>query len=253
MSAAIEANRLCYTYRDGREALRDLSLTVQPGESVGIIGPNGAGKTTLFLTLIGIYRPRSGTLRVCGQDALDKRNLGEIRRRAGLVFQNTDDQLFSASVREDVAFGPLNLGLSPDEVRRRVDAALQRVDAMPFADRVSHHLSAGEKRRVALACVLAMEPEILILDEPTNDLDPRGRRETIRLIRSLTQTKLIASQDLEFILETCDRVAVIDEGRIVADGPARERLAERGIMEAHGLEVPPSLAARDMPAACPND
>ncbi|UCG32587.1 MAG: ABC transporter ATP-binding protein [Phycisphaerales bacterium] len=253
MTTAIEANRLRYAYRDGREALKGFSLTVEPGESVGIIGPNGAGKTTLFLALIGIYRPQSGMLRVCGRDALDKRNLSEIRRRAGLVFQNTDDQLFSASVRDDVSFGPLNLELDADEVRRRVDTALQRVDAAPFAERVSHHLSAGEKRRVALACVLAMEPEILILDEPTNDLDPRARRETIRLIRSLTQTKLIASQDLEFILETCDRVAVLDEGRVVADGPARELLADRVIMEAHGLEVPPSLVARATPATCPDD
>jgi cobalt/nickel transport system ATP-binding protein len=253
MRPAIEAKRLCFSYRDGREALRSLSLTVESGESVGIVGPNGAGKTTLFLALIGIYRPQHGELRVCGRNVLDKRNLIEIRRRAGLVFQNTDDQLFSASVRDDVAFGPLNLGLNPDDVRRRVDTALQRVDAAPFAERVSHHLSAGEKRRVALACVLAMEPDILILDEPTNDLDPRARRETIRLIRSLSQTKLIASQDLEFILETCDRVAVIDEGRTVSDGVARELLADRVIMEAHGLEVPPSLAARETPAACPED
>jgi len=236
-----------------RLLFEDLSFALPPGGIVGVIGPNGAGKTTFFLTLIGIYRPHGGTLRVGGLDVSEKRHLPEIRRRTGLVFQNTDDQLFSASVHEDVAFGPLNLGLDAQEVRRRVDKALRDVDALQHADRVSHHLSAGEKRRVALACVLAMEPEILILDEPTNDLDPRARREAINRIRSLTQTRLIASHDLEFILDTCDRVVVLDEGRIVADGPARELLADHATMEAHGLEVPPSLAAGRTRATDPDN
>ena len=240
---AVEAEEVCFAYRDGREALRGVTLTVKAGEAVGIIGPNGAGKTTFFLSLIGIYRISGGTLHVGGLDVGDKKNHPEIRRKAGLVFQNSDDQLFSASVRDDVAFGPLNQGLNEAEVRRRVGLALRQVGAERYADRVSHHLSAGEKRRVALACVLALEPETLVLDEPTTDLDPRARRETIRLIRKLPQTKLIASNDLEFILETCDRVVVIDAGRVVAGGPPRELLADGPRMEAHGLETPPSLAA----------
>ena len=245
MIPAVEAKEVYFAYRDGREALRGLTLTIDPGEAVGVIGRNGAGKTTFFLALIGIYRPSSGLLRIGGLDVCDKRNHPEIRRKAGLVFQNCDDQLFSASVREDVAFGPLNLGLSDSDVRQRVDLALRQVGAEPHADRVSHHLSAGEKRRVALACVLALEPEILVLDEPTSDLDPRARRETIRLIRQLPQTKLIASNDLEFILEACDRVVVIDEGRVVAEGPTVDLLADGPRMEAHGLETPPSLAVRN--------
>ena len=250
MTPVVEAKDVRFAFPDGREALCGFSLTVAPGEAVGLVGPNGAGKTTFFLCLIGICRPQQGTLRVAGLDLINeqnranKRDLLEVRRKTGLVFQNSDDQLFSASVYDDVAFGPLNLGLEESEVRRRVTLALRRVDAEQYANRVSHHLSAGEKRRVALACVLAMEPEILVLDEPTNDLDPRARRETIKLVRSLEQTKLIAAHDLEFILETCDRVAVIDDGQVVADGPARVLLADRARMEAHGLEVPPSLAGR---------
>ncbi len=250
MTPVVEAKDVRFAFPDGREALGGLSLTIAPGEAVGLVGPNGAGKTTFFLCLIGLCRPQQGTLRVAGLDLINsqnranKRDLLEVRRKAGLVFQNSDDQLFSASVYDDVAFGPLNLGLDESEVRRRVTLALWRVDAEQYANRVSHHLSAGEKRRVALACVLAMEPEILVLDEPTNDLDPRARRETIKLIRSLEQTKLIAAHDLEFILETCDRVAVIDDGQVVADGPARVLLADRARMEAHGLEVPPSLVGK---------
>jgi cobalt/nickel transport system ATP-binding protein len=248
MTLAIEAENLHFAFPDGREALRGLSLTVQPGEAVGIIGPNGAGKTTFFLSLIGLCRLREGKLRVAGMQIANghaiagKKTLTEVRRKVGLVFQNSDDQLFSASVYDDVAFGPLNLGLKENEVRHRVDTALRRVLAEPYADRVSHHLSAGEKRRVALACVLAMEPEIFVVDEPTNDLDPRSRRATINLINQVDQTRLIASHDLEFILETCNRTVVVDEGRVVADGPARALLANRDVMEPHRLEVPPSLA-----------
>ena len=238
---AIEATDLRFAFPDGRKALDGLSLRVAPGEAVGVIGPNGAGKTTLFLTMIGIYRLASGSLRIAGWDVGDRASLLTVRRKLGLVFQNTDDQLFNACVRDDVAFGPLNLGLPENDVRHRVDQALHRVTAEQYADRVSHHLSAGEKRRVALACILAMEPEILVVDEPTNDLDPRSRREVLNLIRTLDQTKLIASHDLEFVLETCPRVVVVDGGRVVADGPVRTLLADRTLMEAHGLETPPSL------------
>ena len=239
---AIEARRVGFSFPDGREALADLSLSVRPGESVGVVGPNGAGKTTFFLCLIGIHRPSRGGLRVLDLDVADRGALGEIRRRIGLVFQRPDDQLFSARVYDDVAFGPLNLGLSQEEVRRRTDAALARTQCTEHAERVSHHLSAGEKRRVALACVLAMEPEVLVLDEPTNDLDPRSRRSLAALVGSLRQTRLIASHDLEFILQSCGRAIVLDGGRVVADGPVREVLANARTMQDHGLEVPPSLA-----------
>jgi cobalt/nickel transport system ATP-binding protein len=241
VTAALHATDVTFAFPDGRQVLRGVSLRVEPGESVGVVGPNGAGKTTLFLSLIGIHRHAAGSLLVAGLDVAQKHNLREIRSRTGLVFQNSDDQLFSASVREDVAFGPLNLDLPPAEVQRRVTESLERVGATAHADRVSHHLSAGEKRRVALACVLAMEPELIVLDEPTNDLDPQARRELIDLLGDLPQTKLIGSHDLEFVLDTCSRVVVLDSGRIVADGPTRDILADEACMTAHHLEVPPSL------------
>jgi cobalt/nickel transport system ATP-binding protein len=243
----VEAIEVHYRFPDGRTALRGWSLTVAPGETVGLIGPNGAGKTTFFLAAIGLCQPHHGSLKVGGLDVTCAAHLASIRRRTGLVFQNADDQLFSATVYDDVAFGPLNLDLDAAEVRTRVDRALERVGACEHAARVSHHLSAGEKRRVALACVLAMEPDTLLLDEPTSDLDPRARRETLELIRTLEQTKLIASHDLEFVLAACDRIAVVDEGRIVADGPAQALLTDSALMEAHGLETPPSLASRARP------
>lgn len=241
LKEAIRVDGLHFRFRDGREALHDLTLTIDSGEAVGIIGPNGAGKTTLFLTLVGIRQPGEGSLFVAGLDARDKRNLATIRRKAGIVFQDADNQLFSATVRDDVAFGPLNLRLDAVDVQRRVDEALARTGSTPYADRVSHHLSAGEKRRVAIATVLAMEPEIVMLDEPTNDLDPRARRQLIGLINTLPITRLIASHDLEFVRETTRRVIVLDEGRVVADGPTDAILADRQIMEAHALETPPSL------------
>ena len=239
----VHAHELAYRFPDGRPALQGLSLEVQAGESVGLIGPNGAGKTTFFLTLLGVLKPQAGELTVAGLDARDPEQLPAVRRRLGMVFQNTDDQLFSASAYDDVAFGPLYQDLPADEVAQRVAQALDAVGACELAGRVSHHLSAGEKRRVALACALALEPALLVLDEPTNDLDPRARRGLIDLLATLPQTLLIATHDLEFVLDTCDRAVIIDAGRCVAAGPTRAVLANADLLADHGLEVPPTLRA----------
>src|SRR5690349_15068146 len=238
---SIEVAGLGYAYPGGRRALGDVGFTVATGESVGLVGPNGAGKTTLFLCLAGVLPVAPGHVRVCGLDPAVPAQRRQLPSRVGIVFQNSDDQLFNATVFDDVAFGPLNLRLPADEVRRRVTDALKQVDLAGFEERVPFHLSGGEKRRVALAGVLAMRPDIWLLDEPSMYLDPRGRRELIQLLHTLGGTRLIASHDLELILQTCDRVLLLDRGRLMADGPAREILADAALMEAHGLEVPYSL------------
>jgi cobalt/nickel transport system ATP-binding protein len=234
----ISVNGLSFTYPDGKEALRELSLQVAAGETVGLVGPNGAGKTTLFLCLAGVLSAQSGTMQVAGLDPRKPADRKLLPARVGIVFQNSDEQLFSTTVGDDVAFGPLNLGLPADEVRRRVAEALARVGLAGFEERVPFHLSGGEKRRAALAGVLAMQPQILLLDEPSMFLDPRGRRELIRLLNDLAITKIIAAHDLEMILDTCQRVAVLDQGRLIAEGPSEQVLSDRELMEAHGLEVP---------------
>jgi cobalt/nickel transport system ATP-binding protein len=240
---AIVIQGLTYTYPGGPTALDGVQLEVAAGESVGLVGPNGAGKTTLFLCLAGVLRARPGVLRLAGLDPANPAHRRQLPARVGIVFQNSDDQIFNATVFDDVAFGPLNLGLPPDEVRRRVAESLERVGLAGLEQRVPFHLSGGEKRRVALAGVLAMRPEVLLLDEPSMYLDPRSRREFIRLINTLPGTRLIAAHDLELILQTCRRACVIDRGRLVADGPVRDVLADAALMEAHGLEVPYSLRA----------
>jgi cobalt/nickel transport system ATP-binding protein len=246
---AIQVCDLSFAYPDGATALADISFTVAAGERIGLIGPNGAGKTSLFLCLSGVLKPRAVRLQV---GSLDVRDPGERRRlptQVGIVFQNSDDQLFNATIFDDVAFGPLNLELPPDEVRKLVAEALERVGLTGMEERVPFHLSGGEKRRVALAGVLAMRPSILLLDEPSMYLDPRGRRELIQLLHTLGGTRMIAAHDLELILQTCDRVLLLDRGRLIADGAARTILADAALMEAHGLEVPYSL--RDTSLAAP--
>jgi cobalt/nickel transport system ATP-binding protein len=238
---AIAVHNLSYRYPRGAVALDSVSLAVEMGESVGIVGPNGAGKTTLFLCLSGVLAVPPGTISVGGLDPGRAEDRQKLPARVGMIFQNPEDQLFSASVADDVAFGPLNLGLPPEEVRQRVDAALASMGLTGLGERVPLHLSGGEKRRAALAGVLAMRPEILLLDEPSMFLDPRGRREFIGLVNELKITKLIASHDLEMILQTCRRAVVLDGGRLIADGPMREVLADRDVMDKHGLEVPHSL------------
>jgi cobalt/nickel transport system ATP-binding protein len=238
---AIEVEQLSHAYALGRRTLDGVSFIVQAGESVGLVGPNGAGKTSLFLCLSGVLTPLSGSVRVGGLDVRDPAQRRQLPQKVGIVFQDSDDQLFCATVADDVAFGPLNLNLPPAEVRQRVEEALARVGMAGAQERVPLRLSGGEKRRIALAGILAMRPEVLLLDEPSMFLDPRGRRELIELLTGLGGTKLIASHDLEFVLRTCPRVLVLDEGKLVADGPARTVLADAALMEAHGLEVPASL------------
>jgi cobalt/nickel transport system ATP-binding protein len=238
---AIDVQQLSHTYPQGRRTLDAVSFTIGVGESVGLVGPNGAGKTSLFLCLAGVLAPLEGSIRVGGLDVRDPVQRRRLPRHVGIVFQDSDDQLFCATVGDDVAFGPLNLGLAPDEVAQRVEEALRRVGMAGAQERTPLRLSGGEKRRVALAGVLAMRPEVLLLDEPSMFLDPRGRRELIELLGGLGGTKLIASHDLEFVLRTCPRVLVLDAGRLVADGSASAVLADAELMEAHGLEVPASL------------
>jgi cobalt transport protein ATP-binding subunit len=240
MNDAIEISNLKYRYHDGTEALRDVSLRVEPGECVGLIGPNGSGKSTLLLHLNGILPEKisaDGAVKIFG-GSITAKNLETIRRQVGLVFQDPDDQLFCPTVQEDVAFGPQQLGLSETDVAARVHRALEQVGLHGFDHRATHHLSHGEKRRACLAGVLACEPKILVLDEPTSDLDPRGRREFKALLREIPATKLIATHDLEMVVELCSRAIVLDRGAVIADGPVAELLGDEALMLAHGLERP---------------
>ena len=238
---AIHVRGLTYTYVGGKTALNGVTFSAAAGERVGLVGPNGAGKTTLFLCLSGVLPVRLGMVRLAGLDPAAAAQRRRLPSAVGIVFQDSDDQLFNATVFDDVAFGPLNLGLPADEVRRRVAEALEQVGLCGFEERVPFHLSGGEKRRVALAGVLAMQPSVLLLDEPSLCLDPRGRRELIGLLGGLTCTRIVAAHDLELILETCERVLLLDRGQLIADGPARTLLADAALMETHGLEVPYSL------------
>ncbi len=238
---AIVVAGLTYAYPRGPTALDGVRFTVAAGENVGLVGPNGAGKTTLFLCLSGVHAVKPGTARLAGLDPALPADRRRLPARVGIVFQNSDDQIFHTTVFDDVAFGPLNLGLPAAEVRDRVRTALEEVGLTGMEERVPYHLSGGEKRRVAVAGVLAMRPEILLLDEPSMYLDPRGRRELIRLIHRLPVTKIIASHDLEMIRETCQRIIMLDGGRLAADGPVRAVLADAELMTRHGLEVPHSL------------
>jgi cobalt/nickel transport system ATP-binding protein len=235
MHHSVDVSHLSFSYPDGLPALQDVSLRIAPGEKVALVGPNGAGKSTLLLHLNGILKGQ-GEIMVCGM-ALSEATLGRIRAAVGLVFQDPDDQLFSPTVLEDVAYGPLYLGLPEDEVRRRVSAALQAVGMAGKEGRVSHHLSTGEKKRVAIATVLAMEPEILVLDEPTAGLDPRARRGLIRLLAELPQTMLVSTHDLRMVAELFPRTAVLDQGRMVADGSTEQLLSDAAFLAAHGLEA----------------
>ena len=238
LHSTLRLNALSHTYADGRKALDAVSFTLESGECVALVGPNGAGKTTLFLRLCGVLAGRIGEASVGGLDPADPKQRKKLPETVGVVFQNPDDQLFSPTVGEDVAFGPLNLGATPDEARSRMREALQAVGMANAEERVPFQLSGGEKRRAALAGVLAMRPAILLLDEPSMFLDPRGRRELIGLIQGLPGTKLIATHDLDLVLDSCQRVIVLDGGKLAADGPAASILADRELMDRHGLEIP---------------
>jgi cobalt/nickel transport system ATP-binding protein len=233
----LDVRGLAYAYPDGHQALFGVDLHVHAGERVALLGPNGAGKTTLVLHLNGILRAGAGTVEVSGLP-VEKPNLKEIRRRVGIVFQDPDDQLFMGSVRADVAFGPKNLGITGPALDARVMTALEQVGMAEYADRPPHHLSFGQRRRVAVATVLAMEPEILVLDEPSSNLDPASRRELADILRSLDVTVLMVTHDLPYALELCPRSVVLSAGQVVADGTTYDVLTDAELMRAHRLELP---------------
>lgn len=233
----LDVRGLAYAYPDGHQALYGVDLHVHRGERVALLGPNGAGKTTLVLHLNGILTAGAGSVSVSGLPVA-KEHLQEVRRRVGIVFQDPDDQLFMPTVHDDVAFGPANLGLSGAALESRVQEALEKVGMADFADRPPHHLSFGQRRRVAVATVLAMEPEILVLDEPSSNLDPASRRELADILRSLDVTVLMVTHDLPYALELCPRSVVLSGGVIVADDRTYDVLTDEALMKAHRLELP---------------
>lgn len=247
MTVSLKVAGLAFAYPDGYQALFGVDLEIQRGERVALLGPNGAGKTTLVLHLNGLLAGGVGLVEVAGLP-VEKENYPEIRRRVGVVFQDPDDQLFMPTVHDDVAFGPANLGLSGSDLEERVHEALELVGMAEFADRPPHHLSFGQRRRVAVATVLAMRPEILVLDEPSSNLDPASRRELADILRSLDITVLMVTHDLPYALELCPRSVILSGGVIVADGSTRDLLLNDGLMRANRLELPFGFDPRNVPA-----
>jgi cobalt/nickel transport system ATP-binding protein len=233
----LEVSHLHFTYPDGTEALRGVELTIEPGEKVALVGPNGAGKSTLLLHLNGILGGGHGSVAVDGT-LVEPASVKRIRAAVGLVFQDPDDQLFSPTVREDVAFGPIHMGVPERDLHHRVERALSAVGMSGFERRVPHHLSLGQRKRIAVATVLSMDPSVLVFDEPTAGLDPRGRRELMAVMASRPETLLVSTHDLAMVAETLLRTVVIDDGAVVADGPSAELLHDDALLEAHGLESP---------------
>jgi cobalt/nickel transport system ATP-binding protein len=233
---AVAISDLRFAYPDGTEVLKGVDLRVMEGESVAIIGPNGAGKSTLLLQLNGILRGQ-GRIEIFGLPIEDG-TLREIRRRVGVVFQDPEDQLFLTTVSQDVAFGPANLGLPAADIATRTHQALRAVGMEEFGDRAAHHLSFGQKKRVATATVLSMRPDVLVLDEPSSNLDPHARRQLVGILRSLRVTKLIVTHDLPYAWEMCDRAVILADGRVAADGPIERILGDEALLAAHDLELP---------------
>jgi cobalt/nickel transport system ATP-binding protein len=234
---ALTISNLRFSYPDNPEVLQGINLALADGERVGLVGPNGAGKTTLFLSICGVLKPTAGDILLYGTPVRP----GTFHPDVGLVFQYPDDQIFSPSVRDDIAFGPLNMGLPAEEVDARVEATITRLQLNELADRPPHHLSGGQKRMVAIAGVQAMHPRLVIYDEPSANLDIRSRRRLINYLINSQGTTLVSSHDLELIIEVCQRVLLLDQGRIIAAGPTRDIMADSALMEAHGLERPHSL------------
>ena len=247
MTPSLRISGLAFAYPDGYQALFGVNLEIAKGERVALLGPNGAGKTTLVLHLNGLLSGGEGIVEVAGLP-VEKQNFAEIRRRVGVVFQDPDDQLFMPTVRDDVAFGPANMGLIGSDLDARVDEALAQVAMSEYADRPPHHLSFGQRRRVAVATVLAMHPEILVLDEPSSNLDPASRRELADILRSLDITLFMVTHDLPYALELCPRSVVLSEGVVVADGPTRDILLNEPLMRANRLELPFGFDPRNVPA-----
>jgi len=233
MDKVIEIKNLSFNYPDGHQGLKNVDLIIRPGENVAVIGPNGAGKSTLLLHLNGILRGNS-TVEICGL-AMEEKNLKEIRKRVGLVFQDPEDQLFSLNVFDDVAFGPISMGYPEPEVRQRVTRALEWVGMGGYEQRSPHHLSFGEKKRIAIATVMSLDPEVLVIDEPTSNLDPRSKWALIELLEQLQMTKIIATHDLELVRVLCQRTVVMDEGKVVADGDTGAILGDVRLLKSHGL------------------
>jgi cobalt transport protein ATP-binding subunit len=236
-TAAVELEHLHFSYPDGHEALRGIDLRIDRGEKVALVGPNGAGKSTMMLHLNGINRPSHGVVRIGGAQ-VDDSNVKRVRAEVGLVFQDPDDQLFSPTVFDDVAFGPLHMGMAADAIHGSVERALDAVGMAGFERRLPSHLSIGQRKRVGLATVLSMDPSILVFDEPSAGLDPRGRRQLIDLLRALDQTLIVATHDMRLVAEVLPRTVVMDGGLIVADGATAKVLADAPLLEAHGLEQP---------------
>lgn len=236
----IQINNLSYVYPDGTKALQDINLDVFEAESLGVIGPNGAGKSTLLLHLNGILRGNS-QIKILDLEMEDK-NLARIRSKVGLVFQDPDNQLFMPTVFDDVAFGPTNMMLPKAQIISSVNAALKEVDMLYAIRRTSYHLSFGEKKRISIATVLSMQPEILVLDEPSSNLDPRRRRDLINFLKELKLTKIIATHDLELVLEVCSRIVLLDNGSIIAADDTLNILKDKVLLEAHNLEIPCSIS-----------
>jgi cobalt/nickel transport system ATP-binding protein len=237
---SLEVKDLAFAYPDGNQALYGVNLTIGKGERVALLGPNGAGKTTLVMHLNGILATMQGQVKIAGAvvDSTNEEVIRSIRHKVGIVFQDPDDQLFMPTVGEDVAFGPYNAGLRGEELRKSVDDALKLVGMSEFIDRPPHHLSFGQRRRVAVATVLAMQPEILVMDEPSSNLDPASRRELAEIVRSLDITLLMVTHDLPFAFELCERSVILSGGVIVADGPTKQLLGYEELLLAHRLELP---------------
>ncbi len=238
----VEVQDLNHTYPDGTKAVRGISFRIHHGESVAVVGANGAGKSTLLLHLNGYLTPQTGRVRI-GDFPLTKETVTNIRKTVGMIFQNPDDQLFMPTVYEDVAFGPQNLGLPPEEVEQRVTDALTRTNVAHLRDRPPYKLSGGEKRAVAIATVLSMSPDILVMDEPTSNLDPKARRTLIKLLSGFQHTKIIATHDLDMVLDLCERTIVIHNGKITADGPTAAIFQDEGLLAASHLEKPLRMQA----------
>jgi len=249
--ALIELEGIEFRYAGGADLFRGLSLSVRRGDRLGVVGANGSGKTTLFHIIMGLLAPVSGELWAFGRPVRSEPDRAFVRRHVGFLFQHSDDQLFCPTVQEDVAFGPLNLGLSQAEARDVVRKILSGLHLSDYAERITYRLSGGEKRLIALATALAMEPEVLLLDEPASGLDPRGRRRLTSVLKEIGRTQVISSHDMEFVRATCDRVVVLDGGAVVADGPTDTVLGDAKRMLASGLEPPYSLQTR--PEAVPSD
>ena len=258
LPTALELRRLSFRYPSGRVALDDVTCSISAGERVAVVGPSGAGKSTLLMHLNGLLPTKpllddDQTQVFVQSQAVIKSRLREVRRQIGYLFQDPDDQLFCPTVREDVAFGPLNLGLSNDEVLARVDRSLVAVGLPEHGPRNPSQLSTGERKRVCLAGVLACEPSILVLDEPTSNLDPRARRQLLEILRQFPGTQIIATHDLEFVLDLCQRALVLDGGKLQADGPVEQVLSNSNLMDRHGLEVPWRLRCGSVAPVCSSE